>query len=62
MNMTEETARAAQGFRTMASSIEFAVNYTKWIVSYFRPYLGSSVLEVGTGTGSLWKLNRCAPT
>src|SRR5258708_2978509 len=34
----------------------FAVNYHKWILDEFRPYLGKSIVEVGAGTGSFSEL------
>jgi SAM-dependent methyltransferase len=40
------------GFSTMSSAIEFANNYNRWIVETFRPYIGNSVLEIGTGQGN----------
>lgn len=32
-------------------AMSFAVNYHKWILDEFRPYLGRKVIEVGAGTG-----------
>jgi SAM-dependent methyltransferase len=32
-------------------SMSFAVNYHRWILSIFEPYLGARVVEVGAGTG-----------
>lgn len=32
-------------------SMVFAINYHKWIVDEFRPFLGNHFLEVGAGTG-----------
>ena len=40
------------GFSTMSSAIEFADNYSNWIVDNFRPYIGTSILEIGTGQGN----------
>ncbi len=37
-------------------AMSFAVNYHKWIVDEFGPFLGDSVAEVGAGTGSVSKL------
>ena len=41
-------------------AMSFAVNYHRWILSSFAPYLGTRVVEVGAGTGSfselLWEL------
>src|SRR5438132_14429736 len=33
-----------------------AVNYNRWIVSMFSPYVGSSLLEVGIGHGGFYEL------
>jgi SAM-dependent methyltransferase len=33
-------------------AMSFAVNYHKWILAEFRPYLGDRIVEVGAGTGS----------
>ena len=32
-------------------AMSFAVNYHKWILAEFRPFLGRNVIEVGAGTG-----------
>ncbi len=40
------------GFETMAESMEFAHNYNNWILNKFTPYLGSRLLEIGTGQGN----------
>ena len=37
-------------------AMSFAVNYHKWILREFRPFLGKSVVEVGAGTGSFSEL------
>src|SRR5262245_49972646 len=37
-------------------SMSFAVNYHRWILSIFEPYLGARVVEVGAGTGSFSEL------
>lgn len=34
----------------------FAVNYHKWILDEFRPFLGKNLIEVGAGTGSFSRL------
>ena len=34
----------------------FAVNYHRWILSIFEPYLGRRLVEVGAGTGSFSQL------
>ena len=33
-------------------AMSFAVNYHRWILSEFSPYLGESVAEVGAGMGN----------
>lgn len=33
-------------------AMSFAVNYHRWILQIFAPYLGKRVVEVGAGTGS----------
>lgn len=40
------------GFSTMTSAIEFADNYNNWILEKFSPFIGNSVMEVGTGQGN----------
>lgn len=37
-------------------SMSFAVNYHKWILEEFRPFLGKKLVEVGAGTGSFSEL------
>jgi SAM-dependent methyltransferase len=37
-------------------AMSFAVNYHRWILSSFAPYLGTRVVEVGAGTGSFSEL------
>lgn len=37
-------------------AMSFAVNYHKWIVDEFRPFLGKKLVEVGAGTGSFSEL------
>jgi len=45
------------GYAGMAlDAMSFAVNYHRWILSIFAPYLGSRVVEVGAGTGSFSEL------
>lgn len=36
----------------MSSAIEFADNYNTWIVDAFKVYIGTSILEIGTGQGN----------
>jgi SAM-dependent methyltransferase len=37
-------------------SMSFAKNYSKWLVEFCKPYLGTTVAEVGAGTGNLTEL------
>ncbi len=37
-------------------AMSFVVNYHKWILNEFRPFLGKSLVEVGAGTGSFSEL------
>src|SRR5690242_15913224 len=37
-------------------AMSFAVNYHRWILASFAPYLGTRVVEVGAGTGSFSEL------
>lgn len=37
-------------------AMSFAVNYHKWILDEFKPFLGKRVIEVGAGTGSFSEL------
>ena len=37
-------------------AMSFAVNYHRWILSIFEPFLGQRVVEVGAGTGSFSEL------
>lgn len=39
------------GAHTYSTAIESADNYTRWILSGFRPFFGRSLLEVGLGHG-----------
>jgi SAM-dependent methyltransferase len=42
--------------------MEEARRYHEWILSYFRPFLGARILEVGAGTGSFAeRLHEAAP-
>src|SRR5215475_3132159 len=34
-------------------SMSFAVNYHRWILDVYRPYLGKRIVEIGAGAGSL---------
>lgn len=37
-------------------AMSFAVNYHRWILDEFRPYVGNHVVEVGAGTGNFSRL------
>ena len=37
-------------------AMAFAVNYHRWILSTFEPFLGTRIVEVGAGTGSFSEL------
>jgi SAM-dependent methyltransferase len=37
-------------------AMSFAVNYHRWIIEEFRPFLGASVAEVGAGTGNFTQM------
>jgi SAM-dependent methyltransferase len=37
-------------------AMSFAVNYHRWIVEAFKPYLGTRLVEVGAGTGGFSEL------
>src|SRR4030095_3584678 len=37
-------------------ALTFAVNYHRWIIDAFEPYLGETIAEVGAGIGSVSKL------
>jgi SAM-dependent methyltransferase len=37
-------------------SMAFALNYHRWILDIFRPYLGKRIVEVGAGSGSFSEL------
>jgi SAM-dependent methyltransferase len=50
--MTDEVVYHGRDLEAMA----FAVNYHKWILEFFQPYLGRRVVEVGAGTGSFSEL------
>ena len=36
--------------------MSFAINYHRWIIDEFEPYLGETIAEVGAGRGSVSKL------
>ncbi len=37
-------------------AMDFAVKYHTWVLNIFKPYLGSTILEVGAGSGSFTDL------
>lgn len=41
------------GFGTMTPEIALAANYYRWLFSTIRPYLGSRILEIGVGYGTI---------
>src|SRR5688500_12677495 len=45
--MSEKHGYAGKDLEAMS----FAVNYHRWILSIFEPYLGKRIVEVGAGTG-----------
>ena len=47
---------------TELDALSAAVNYHRWIVDSFSPYLGGTVAEVGAGIGSISKLLLAAGT
>src|ERR1051325_11565242 len=50
--MSEKFGYAGKDLEAMS----FAVNYHRWIISIFEPYLGTKIVEVGAGTGSFSEL------
>lgn len=50
--MTEKIVYVGKDLEAMS----FAVNYHKWILDEFRPFLGKRVVEVGAGSGSFSEL------
>ena len=50
--MSEKHGYAGKDLEAMS----FAVNYHRWILSIFEPYLGTRLVEVGAGTGSFSEL------
>jgi SAM-dependent methyltransferase len=50
--MSEKHGYAGKDLEAMS----FAVNYHRWILSIFEPFLGSRIVEVGAGTGSFSEL------
>ena len=50
--MSEAVVYAGKDLEAMS----FAVNYHRWILQEFRPFLGKHIVEVGAGTGSFSEL------
>ena len=50
--MSEKYGYAGKDLEAMS----FAVNYHRWILSTFEPFLGQRIVEVGAGTGSFSEL------
>ncbi len=50
--MSEKHGYAGKDLEAMS----FAVNYHRWILSIFEPYLGKRIVEVGAGKGSFSEL------
>ena len=50
--MSEEYGYVGKDLEAMT----FAVNYQRWVLSMFEPFLGNRVVEVGAGTGSFSEL------
>ncbi len=50
--MSDEVVYVGKDLEAMS----FAVNYHKWILDEFRPFLGKRLVEVGAGTGSFSEL------
>lgn len=46
------TNTKGDSFSTMSAAIGDAHNYVAWIVDSFRPFIGTDLLEIGTGFGS----------
>ncbi len=53
--MTEAKDRP-QYFGRDLEAMSFALNYHRWIIREFEPYLGGAVAEVGAGAGNLTRL------
>src|SRR5690242_2020414 len=47
---------------TELEAMEFARNYHRWILSFFRPHIRGAVVEIGAGIGSVSELlAECEP-
>jgi len=42
-------------------AMSFAANYHRWILEFFKPYLGKHLVEVGAGTGSFSEMIAALP-
>ena len=49
------TESSSQGMMTYSPSIALADNYTAWMLSNFKDYLGGRILEVGLGHGGYYR-------
>lgn len=48
---------------TELDAMELARNYHRWILSFFRPYIRGTVIEIGAGIGTVSEmLAECAPS
>ncbi|MBV2137952.1 MAG: class I SAM-dependent methyltransferase [Candidatus Thiodiazotropha sp. (ex Ctena orbiculata)] len=54
--MNTSTGKMPEYFGKDLEAMSFAVNYHKWILAEFYPYLGNRVAEVGAGTGTFSRL------
>jgi SAM-dependent methyltransferase len=52
VRMSEPVAYVGRDLEAMS----FAVNYHRWILQIFKPYLGTRLVEVGAGNGSFSEL------
>lgn len=57
--MSSETAQQEYFGRDL-EAMSFAVNYHRWILDEFRPFVGRTVVEVGAGTGNFTALLQTA--
>ncbi len=56
MNNNTQQQNPSENDITFSSSMSEAVNYNRWVIDIFRPFLGKSVLEVGIGHGGFYEL------
>jgi len=52
-NSVNEDAAASDGLAHSLDLLKDTYNYNHWIYSLLRPYIGSSVLEIGSGCGNI---------